>query len=318
MILTIILFVIGFILLIKGADWLVDGASSVAKKYNISDLVIGLTIVSFGTSAPELVVNILASFSGSSDIAIGNVLGSNIANIFLILGLCALISSLPLKKSTVFSEIPFTLIAAFLVGFLANTHLFTSDPSLQISRFEGIVLLIFFILFMGYIYTLTKEDNDIIEEIEVKMSTKKSILFISTGILAMFFGGNWVVDGAVEFAQFFGLSESFIGLTIVSIGTSLPELATSVMAARKGNADIAVGNIVGSNIFNIFWILGISATIKNLPFPEISNIDIAVTGFASVALLLSMSYGKKYSIGKIDGVLYILIYVVYVITLFQR
>lgn len=318
MILTIILFVIGFILLIKGADWLVDGASSVAKKYNISDLVIGLTIVSFGTSAPELVVNILASFSGSSDIAIGNVLGSNIANIFLILGLCALISSLPLKKSTVFSEIPFTLIAAFLVGFLANTHLFTSDPSLQISRFEGIVLLIFFILFMGYIYTLTKEDNDIIEEIEVKMSTKKSILFISTGILAMFFGGNWVVDGAVEFAQFFGLSESFIGLTIVSIGTSLPELATSVMAARKGNADIAVGNIVGSNIFNIFWILGISATIKNLPFPEISNIDIAVTGFASVALLLSMTYGKKYSIGKIDGVLYILIYVVYVITLFQR
>lgn len=318
MILTIILFVIGFILLIKGADWLVDGASSVAKKYNISDLVIGLTIVSFGTSAPELVVNILASFSGSSDIAIGNVLGSNIANIFLILGICALISSLPLKKSTVFSEIPFTLIAAFLVGFLANTHLFTSDPSLQISRYEGLVLLIFFILFMGYIYTLTKEDNDIIEEIEVKMSTKKSILFISAGILAMFFGGNWVVDGAVKFAQYFGLSESFIGLTIVSIGTSLPELATSVMAARKGNADIAVGNIVGSNIFNIFWILGLSATIKNLPFPEISNIDIAVTGFASVALLLSMTYGKKYSIGKIDGVLYILIYVVYVFTLFQR
>ena len=318
MILTIILFVIGFILLIKGADWLVDGASSVAKKYNISDLVIGLTIVSFGTSAPELVVNILASFSGSSDIAIGNVLGSNIANIFLILGICALISSLPLKKSTVFSEIPFTLIAAFLVGFLANTHLFTSDPSLQISRYEGLVLLTFFILFMGYIYTLTKEDNDIIEEIEVKMSTKKSILFISAGILAMFFGGNWVVDGAVKFAQYFGLSESFIGLTIVSIGTSLPELATSVMAARKGNADIAVGNIVGSNIFNIFWILGLSATIKNLPFPEISNIDIAVTGFASVALLLSMTYGKKYSIGKIDGVLYILIYVVYVFTLFQR
>ena len=318
MIITIILFIVGFVLLIKGADWLVDGASSIAKKYKISDLVIGLTIVSFGTSAPELVVNILASFGGSSDIAIGNVLGSNIANIFLILGICALISSLPLKKSTVFSEIPFTLIAAFLVGFLANTHLFTSDPSLQISRFEGVVLIAFFLLFMGYIYTLTKEDKDIIEEIEVKMSAKKSILFISAGILAMFFGGNWVVAGAVEFAKYYGLSESFIGLTIVSIGTSLPELATSVMAARKGNADIAVGNIVGSNIFNIFWILGLSATIKNLPFPEISNIDIAVTGFASVALLLSMTYGKKYSIGKIDGVLYILIYVVYVFTLFQR
>lgn len=318
MILTIILFIVGFVLLIKGADWLVDGASSIAKKYKISDLVIGLTIVSFGTSAPELVVNILASFSGSSDIAIGNVLGSNIANIFLILGICALISSLPLKKSTVFSEIPFTLIAAFLVGFLANTHLFTSDPSLQISRFEGVVLIVFFLLFMGYIYTLTKGDKDMIEEVEVKMSAKKSILFISAGIVAMFFGGNWVVEGAVEFAKYYGLSESFIGLTIVSIGTSLPELATSVMAARKGNADIAVGNIVGSNIFNIFWILGLSATIKNLPFPEISNIDIAVTAFASVALLLSMTYGKKYSIGKIDGVLYILIYIVYVFTLFQR
>jgi cation:H+ antiporter len=315
MIITIILFIVGFVLLIKGADWLVDGASSIAKKYKVSDLVIGLTIVSFGTSAPELVVNILASFSGSSDIAIGNVLGSNI---FLILGICALISSLPLKKSTVFSEIPFTLIAAFLVGFLANTHLFTSDPILQISRFEGVVLIAFFLLFMGYIYTLTKEDKDIIEEIEVKMSAKKSVLFISAGILAMFFGGNWVVEGAVEFAKYYGLSESFIGLTIVSIGTSLPELATSVMAARKGNADIAVGNIVGSNIFNIFWILGLSATIKNLPFPEISNIDVAVTAFASVALLLSMTYGKKYSIGKIDGVLYILIYVVYVFSLFQR
>lgn len=318
MIITIILFLVGFYLLIKGADWLVDGASSVAKKYNISDLVIGLTIVSFGTSAPELVVNILASFSGNADIAIGNVLGSNIANIFLILGGCALIGNLPLKKSTVFSEIPFTLIAAFLVGFLANTHLFTSDPSLQISRYEGIVLIVFFLLFMGYVYTLTREDTDAIEKIEAKMSVKKSILFVLAGILAMFFGGNWVVDGAVEFAKYFGLSESFIGLTIISIGTSLPELATSVMATRKGNSDIAVGNIVGSNIFNIFWILGLSATIKNLPFPEISNIDIAVTAFASVALLLSMTYGKKYSIGKIDGVLYILIYAAYVFSLFYR
>lgn len=318
MIITIILFFVGFYLLIKGADWLVDGASSVAKKYNISDLVIGLTIVSFGTSAPELMINILASFSGSSDIAIGNVLGSNIANIFLILGISSLVGNLPLKKSTVFSEIPFTLIAILLVGFLANTHLFTSDPSLQVSRYEGIILLIFFILFMGYIYTLTKGDTDIIEEIEEKMSVKKSILFISAGVLAMFFGGNWVVEGAVVFAQNFGLSESVIGLTIISIGSSLPELATSVVAAKKGNSDIAVGNIVGSNIFNLLWVLGISATIRNLPFPEISNIDIAVTGFASVALLLSMTYGKKYSIGKIDGVLYILIYAVYVFTLFQR
>ena len=318
MILSIILFIIGFIILIKGADWLVDGSSSIAKKYNISDLVIGLTIVSFGTSAPELVINILASFSGSSEIAIGNVLGSNIANIFLILGISALVGNLPLKKSTVFSEIPFTLIAVFLVGFLANTHLFTSESGLQISRYEGVILLIFFLLFMGYIYTLSKDDKDIFEEIESPLTLGKSTLFVIVGILAMFFGGKWVVDGAIEFVTFYGFSESFMGLTIISLGTSLPELATSLTAAKKGNSDIAVGNIVGSNIFNLLWILGVSATIRNLPFPEISNIDIVVTGFASVVLLISMTYGKKYSIGKLDGVLYILIYIIYIFVIYQR
>lgn len=318
MILSIILFVIGFYILIKGADWLVDGASSVAKKYNISDLVIGLTVVSFGTSAPELVINILASFSGSSEIAIGNVLGSNIANIFLILGISALIGNLPLKKSTVFSEIPFTLIAVFLVGFLANTHLFTGETSLQVSRYEGLILLVFFILFMGYIYTLSKENKDVFDGIEEVLTVKKSALYIGAGILAMFLGGKWVVEGAIEFATYFGFTESFIGLTIISLGTSLPELATSITAAKKGNSDIAVGNIVGSNIFNLLWILGISAFIKNLQFAEINNIDIVVTGFASVVLLLSMTYGKKYSIGKADGVLYIVIYIAYIIMIYQR
>lgn len=318
MILSIILFVIGFYLLIKGADWLVDGASSVAKKYNISDLVIGLTVVSFGTSAPELVINILASFSGSSEIAIGNVLGSNIANIFLILGISALICNLPLKKSTVFSEIPFTLIAIFLVGFLANTHLFSSETNLQITEYEGLMLLVFFILFMGYIYILSKDDKDVFDEIEEVLTIKKSAIYIAAGIFAMFFGGKWVVEGAIEFATYFGLTESFIGLTIISLGTSLPELATSITAAKKGNADIAVGNIVGSNIFNLLWILGISAFIKNLQFTEINNIDIVVTGFASVVLLLSMTYGKKYNIGRADGVLYIILYVAYIFMIYQR
>lgn len=318
MILTIILFVIGFIMLIKGADFLVDGASSIAKKFNISDLVIGLTIVSFGTSAPELVINILASFNGSSDIAIGNVLGSNIANIFLILGISALISNLPLKKSTIFSEIPFTLIAVFLVGFLANTNLFTSDSSLQISKYEGLVLLVFFLLFLAYIYTLAKDDKDIFDEVESELSLPKSYLYVTIGILAMFFGGKWVVDGSIQFASYYGLSESFVGLTIISLGTSLPELATSVVAAKKGNSDIAVGNIVGSNIFNLLWILGISAFIRDLPFPAISNVDIAVTAFASVILILSMTMGKKYSIAKADGVIYIIIYIVYLYFVFLR
>ena len=239
-------------------------------------------------------------------------------SIFLILGISALIGNLPLKRSTVFSEIPFTLIAVFLVGFLANTHLFTTEESLQVSTYEGIILLVFFILFLGYIYTLSKEEKDIIEEINDSMPIGKSALYVSAGIIAMFFGGKWVVDGAIEFATFYGFSESFMGLTIISLGTSLPELATSITAAKKGNSDIAVGNIVGSNIFNLLWILGISATIRNLPFPEISNIDIVVTGFASVVLLLSMTYGKKYSIGKADGVLYIVIYIAYIFMIYHR
>lgn len=318
MIVTILLFVVGFVILIKGADLLVDGASSIAKKFNISDLVIGLTIVSFGTSAPELVINILASFNGSSDIAIGNVLGSNIANIFLILGISALICNLPLKKSTIFSEIPFTLIAVFLVGFLANTNLFIEDSTLQISRYEGLVLLVFFLLFLAYIYTLAKDDKDIFDEVESGLTLTKASIYVVLGVLAMFFGGKWVVDGAIEFAKYFGLSESFVGLTIISFGTSLPELATSVLAAKKGNSDIAVGNIVGSNIFNLLWILGISAFIRDLPFPPMSNIDIAVTGFASVVLILSMTMGKKYSIAKADGVIYIIIYFLYLYMIFLR
>lgn len=318
MILTIILFVIGFVILIKGADYLVDGSSSIASKYNISNLIIGLTIVSFGTSAPELIINILASFSGSSDIAVGNVLGSNIANIFLILGITALISNLPMKKSTVFSEIPFTLLAVFLVGFLANIDIFGERNELVLTQIEGVILLVFFILFLGYIYILSKEDEDIVEDVETSLTTQKSVIYITLGMIGLFFGGKWVVDGALEFAGHFNLSESFVGLTIVSLGTSLPELVTSVNAAKKGNSDLAVGNIVGSNIFNLLWILGISATIKELTFTLDSNIDILVTAFASIMLLLSMTYGKKYSISRLDGVLYLLCYAAYLVYIYYR
>jgi cation:H+ antiporter len=318
MIITVILFIIGFFILIKGADYLVDGSSSIASKYNISNLIIGLTIVSFGTSAPELIINILASFSGSSDIAVGNVLGSNIANIFLILGLTALISNLPMKKSTVFSEIPFTLLAVFLVGFLANISFFDKSSELVLSRIEGIILLVFFILFLGYIYILSKEDEDLIEDVEIGLTKGRSVLYIVLGMTGLFFGGKWVVDGALEFAGYFNLSESFVGLTVVSLGTSLPELVTSVNAAKKGNSDIAVGNIVGSNIFNLLWILGVSATIKELTFTLESNMDILVTAFASIMLLISMTYGKKYSISKRDGVIYLLCYAAYLVYIYYR
>lgn len=267
-----ILFVIGFVLLIKGADFLVEGASSIAKRNRIPEIVIGLTIVSFGTSMPELIVNLLASFDGSSELAIGNVLGSNIANVLLILGVAALIKPLPIHKSIYFTELPISLFATVLLGFLANADLFVDVKGLTLSRYDGTILLFFFGLFMTYIYVVAQSKDEIDEADQTNMLPRtKSILYIIGGSIGLFIGGKWVVDGAFEIALFFGLSETFIGLTVVAVGTSLPELVTSAVAARKGQSDMAVGNVVGSNIFNILWILGISSIIRPLPFDIISN-----------------------------------------------
>jgi cation:H+ antiporter len=315
-----ILFVVGFVILIKGADMLVSGSSSIAKRYNISDMVVGLTIVSIGTSLPELVVNILSSMQGESELAIGNVFGSNVANLLLILGVTALICPLPLRRNTILTEIPFSLIATLLVGFLANAALFDYRKELFISRSDGMVLLFFFMLFMAYIYNIAKTNKDaIVTEQEVPdMSIPKGLLLIVIGVFGLFFGGKWVVDGAVVVAQQFGLSESFIGLTIVAIGTSLPELVTSVTAARRKNIDIAVGNVVGSNIFNLLWILGISATINPLPFDMLSNSDIGMMIFASTLLILAMPFGKKNAIDRWNGVIFLLVYAAYIYFLIQR
>ncbi|VAW26503.1 Inner membrane protein YrbG, predicted calcium/sodium:proton antiporter, partial [hydrothermal vent metagenome] len=235
-------FVAGFIILIKGADLLVDGASSIGKRLNLPDIIIGLTIISFGTSLPELLVNLMASFSGSSQLAIGNVLGSNIANILLILGITAMVRPLPITKNTYFSEIPFSLIATLLVGFLANATIFNeADPmaGLLISRYDGVVLLFFFFMFLGYVYVVAKQNKEEINEMSeiVVMSTGKSVIYILIGMVGLYFGGQWVVDGAIHLATIFGMSQSFIGLTIVAIGTSLPELVTSIIAVRKNNTD---------------------------------------------------------------------------------
>lgn len=313
----LLLFLVGFLILIKGADWLVDGASALAKKFNVSDLVIGLTVVSFGTSAPELLVSLTASLSGSSDVAIGNVFGSNIANVFLILGATALYSQLKVQKSTVISEIPFTLTATLLVGFLANVAWepgsgLVGKDVLEISRWDGIIILGFFILFMLYIFNLSKEKPEEIEQIEVK-PVKSAVGLIVIGMLGLFLGGKWVVDGAVEIAGFMGLSKAFIGLTIIAFGTSLPELVTSIAAAKKGNADIAVGNVIGSNIFNLLWILGINASITALPFDVASNFDIMVMILASALIILSVSVGKKLTLQKWNGILFIMLYVAYIV-----
>ncbi len=318
---TYILFAIGFILLIKGADYLVTGASSIAKKKNIPELVIGLTIVSFGTSLPELIVNLLASFNGSSELAVGNVLGSNIANVLLILGVAALIKPLPIQRSIYFTEIPISLTATFMVGFLANANLFSQGAGLTLSRFDGSLLLLFFCLFMAYIYVVSKERHEpsSLEQSEIDiLPTFKSVLYIIGGSFALFLGGKWVVDGAIDISQYFGLSETFIGLTVVAIGTSLPELVTSAIAAKKGQADMAVGNVIGSNIFNLLWILGLSATIRPIPFNVASNFDLLMVIFGSTLLIFAIIVGKKPRIDRWEGFLFVIVYIGYLAYLVMR
>ena len=319
--LVYILFVVGFVVLIKGADFLVAGSASVAKKYNVSDMVIGLTIVSMGTSMPELIVNILASSKEASDIAIGNIIGSNISNILLILGVAAVIYPLTIKNSTIYSEIPYSIIALLLVAFVANAALFSSEDAHIISRGDGILLILFFALFIVYIIKLAKSGRaDMLEEAPDEMlNLGKASLFILLGMAGLFFGGKWVVDGAVKIATEYGLSQKLIGLTIVAIGTSLPELVTSAVAAYKKNTDIAVANVVGSNIFNLLWVLGISAMISPLRFDTSINTDIFVLLIASCLIIFSLATGKiKDRIGKPTGVLFLVCYVAYIVFLINR
>jgi cation:H+ antiporter len=316
MIQNILLLVVGFALLIKGADYLVEGASSLAKRYKISDLVIGLTIVAFGTSAPELIVNIVSSVQGNSEIAIGNVIGSNICNIFLILGISAIIYPLTVSKGTTWKEVPFSLLAAVMVFFLANDAIIDGQGFSVMTRIDGFVLLSFFVIFMYYIFGIAKKGG-IPEDVSgLKIFPLwKSLLMIFGGLFALVVGGKWVVDSAVSIATTLGVSQSLIGLTIVAIGTSLPELATSAVAAYKKKCDIAVGNIVGSNIFNVFWILGLSSIINPIPFQARSNPDIFMAIFASLLLFFVMFIGKKHILERWQGVIFILIYIAYIVYL---
>lgn len=315
-----LLFIIGFVLLIKGADWLVAGSAAIAKKNNVSNLVVGLTIVSMGTSMPELVVNVLASSKDASQIAIGNILGSNIANIWLILGVAAFIYPIKIKESTVFSEIPYSIIALLLVAFLANSNFWGSHPN-SINQIDGILLMIFFGLFVAYIIRLAKNGKaDMLDEVlDEKITTGKSIIMVFLGMAGLFFGGQWVVNGAIVTASHLGLSEAFIGLTIVAIGTSLPELVTSAMAAYKKNTDIAMANVIGSNIFNLLWVLGISAIIKPVEFDPKLNIDVLILLGASCLILFSLVTGRvKNQIGKPTSILFLVLYVAYVVFLLYR
>jgi len=307
--LTYLFFVLGFVLLIKGADWLVTGASAMARRFKVSDLVIGLTVVAFGTSTPELFVNIVASAGGNTEIAVGNVLGSNISNVLLILGISAIIHPLSVSKGTVWKEIPFSLLAVIVLGLMANDQLIDDAGSSRLTRIDGLVLLAFFLIFLYYSFSIATAIEGLDDHVAVRTSgIAKSLLLVIAGLIGLTLGGKWIVDGAVTLAKSFGMSESLVGLTIVAVGTSLPELATSAMAAYKKNVEIAVGNVVGSNIFNIFFVLGISATIKPLPFQAKNNLDIGVVLVSSLLLLLSMFTGKKRLLDRWEGIVFLFLY----------
>ncbi len=306
-----ILFLIGGLLVVLlGAHALVDGASSIAKRFNISDMVIGLTIVSIGTSMPEMSISVISALKGNTDIAVGNILGSNIANILLILGLSSIVYPLTIQKNTQYKEIPLSILAILLIGICGNDIFFDHGTSNVLSRIDGIVFLCFFVIFMYYTFQISNTND--VELVDVKQQPLwKSVLYVVVGMVGLYFGGNYFVEGAIIIARYFGMSDAIIGLTIVALGTSLPELATSLVAASKKNSDIAIGNVVGSNILNVFLILGVTATIKPLPLHATANVDISVALFASLLLFLSTMVFRKRIITRGEGFVFVSVYVAY-------
>lgn len=296
----ILLLALGFAMLIKGADWFVDGASGIATKFGIPQLVIGLTIVAMGTSAPEAAVSISAAISGNADITIGNIVGSNILNIFIILGISALITTLAVASSTIKYETPFMILVTILLLVLGLDG--------TIGLIDGIILIAAFIAYLTYLFIMAKNNKE--EQPEAKqMAIWKAILLTIIGLILIIIGSNVTVDAATAIAKAFGVSERFIGLTIVALGTSLPELFTSVSAARKHNADIAIGNIVGSNIFNILFVVGISSIIIPVPFASNFIFDTIVAIIAAVLLLVCCL--KTKSLKRWAGILMLICYAAY-------
>jgi cation:H+ antiporter len=308
----------GIALIIYGANWLVEGASSVAKKFGISDLVIGLTIVALGTSAPELTVNIFSALKGSTDIAVGNVLGSNICNILLILGITTMINPIQIKKNTQWREIPFVLLSAIVLGLVANDILLDDATNGNfVTRIDGLVLLCFMAIFLVYTFEISRHstNSELVGEVEKveHHPAWKSAAFIVAGLAGLFFGGQYLVEGAVNMAKLLGMSEKVIALTIIAIGTSLPELATSVVAARAKKADMAIGNVIGSNIVNTFFILGTTAIIKPLPISASLNTDLAVNLGASILLFIATFIISRNILGRQEGIVFVSLYIVYLI-----
>ncbi|PTX41630.1 cation:H+ antiporter [Christiangramia gaetbulicola] len=315
MLIQVLLLIGGFVLLIKGADWLINGASSLARAKNVPDLIIGLTIVAFGTSAPELIVNTVASFEEREELVFGNVIGSNNFNLFLILGVTGLISPLVVQRNTVRKEIPISLVATLILFFLANN--FISSESV-LTRFDGVILFTLFLAFLVYIkkQLSNKPEESTAEPQEI--SNLKIAGLVSLGLIGLILGGKLVVDSASNIAGYFGVSEKIIGLTIVAAGTSLPELATSVMAGIKKNADIAVGNIIGSNIFNILLILGSSALVRPLMYDPVFNTDIYLLLGGTIFIMIFMYTGQKMKLDRWEAFVLLTCYLIYTAWLISK
>ena len=312
LILLFIQFIVGVAALVKGADLLTDGASQIAKKFGVPEFVIGLTLVAFGTSLPELTVNVIASLKGNSELTMGNVIGSNIANILLILGVSSVIYPLKVHRAFVKKEIPINFIATLILIAMANDILIDGKSESVISRSEGLILVF---TFLGYLYFMAAflEREDIDEEVSNSVSLPKGVIFILLGILGLTLGSNWTVDGAVGIATALGVSQMMVGLFLVAVGTSLPELLTSAVAALKRNPDIALGNVAGSNIFNISLVLGVSSSIKPVPVVERANFDLSVLFIATLILLVAVLLSSRNILTRKEGMVFLLAYLAYIV-----
>jgi cation:H+ antiporter len=312
MIFNLLYLIIGFILLIKGADFLIDGAVSLAKKFHISEIAIGLTVVAFGTSAPELIVNIVSAFQNHPEICYGNIIGSNMFNTLVVLGVAGLFKPLFLQKSTVRKEIPFVFFGTILIILLSNNFWLGGNI---LSRYDGIVLIVCLVIFILYVLRIPRQQ---ITAEYSDMAVVKTVIFLIIGMAGLFFGGELVVRNAVKIATHYHVSKELISLTIVAFGTSLPELVTSLIALKKKSADIAVGNVIGSNLFNIFMVLGATSLIKPIVFNTALNIDLAILALITLILFLLVFVGKVSKLNKMEAGILLLCYSGYMYFLLQR
>lgn len=315
----ILFLLLGLGLILLGANLLTDGASSIARRWGVSDLVVGLTVVAFGTSAPEFVISLLSAINGSSELAIGNVVGSNIFNVLAIIGITAIVRPISIARSSITADIPFVIVSALVLLAMGSAPILGDGPDRMLTRADGIVLLLFFAIFMRYTFAQAKQpqgDADA-ETLAKPMPMWKAILWVLAGLAGLIFGGNMFVSGASGIARSLGVSDAIIGLTIVAAGTSLPELATSVISALKGKPGIAVGNVIGSNIFNIFLVLGASATVTPLSFGAIGETDLLVLTASCILFWLGSRYIKTRTVTRPEGILLTaacIAYTIYLIT----